>query len=70
MIARGIVNHPRILLFDEVTSALDNRRQEIVTQSLQELQDAHAHRLSTAQALIGSMSWTADERYRRAHTLS
>jgi NHLM bacteriocin system ABC transporter ATP-binding protein len=50
MIARAIVNKPRILLLDEATSALDNRTQAIVSQSLQELQAtrvAIAHRLST-----------------------
>jgi ABC-type bacteriocin/lantibiotic exporter with double-glycine peptidase domain len=50
MIARAIVNKPRILLLDEATSALDNRTQAIVSQSLQGLQAtrvAIAHRLST-----------------------
>ncbi len=50
MIARAIVTKPRILLFDEAPSALDNRTQAIVSQSLQELQAtrvAIAHRLST-----------------------
>ena len=50
MIARAIVNRPRILFFDEATSALDNRTQAIVADSLQALQAtrvAIAHRLST-----------------------
>ncbi|MEI6414472.1 MAG: NHLP bacteriocin export ABC transporter permease/ATPase subunit, partial [Pseudomonadota bacterium] len=34
LIARAIVNRPRILLLDEATSALDNHTQEIVTRSL------------------------------------
>src|SRR6185436_10061206 len=54
MIARAIVNRPRILFFDEATSALDNRTQAIVTASLQTLRATRvvvAHRLSTiAQA--------------------
>jgi ATP-binding cassette subfamily C protein len=50
MIARAIVNRPRILFFDEATSALDNRTQQIVSQSLDRLQATRivvAHRLST-----------------------
>ena len=50
MIARAIVNKPRILFLDEATSALDNRTQAIVTQSLDQLQATRivvAHRLST-----------------------
>lgn len=50
MIARAIVNKPRILFFDEATSALDNRTQAIVSQSLAGLQSTRiviAHRLST-----------------------
>jgi NHLM bacteriocin system ABC transporter ATP-binding protein len=50
MIARAIVNRPRIMLFDEATSALDNQTQAVVTRSLQDLQAtriAIAHRLST-----------------------
>jgi ATP-binding cassette subfamily C protein len=53
MIARAIVNRPRILFFDEATSALDNRTQAIVTASLQELQATRivvAHRLSTIES--------------------
>lgn len=50
MIARAIVNRPRILLFDEATSALDNHTQAIVTRSISRLQATRiivAHRLST-----------------------
>lgn len=50
MIARAIVNRPRILLFDEATSALDNHTQALVTRSLESLHATRlviAHRLST-----------------------
>lgn len=50
MIARAIVNKPRIIFFDEATSALDNRTQAIVSKSLAELRATRvviAHRLST-----------------------
>jgi ATP-binding cassette subfamily C protein len=50
MIARAIVNRPRILFFDEATSALDNRTQAIVSKSLEDLEATRiviAHRLST-----------------------
>ncbi len=50
MIARAIVNKPRIIFLDEATSALDNRTQEIVTESLNRMRAtrvAIAHRLST-----------------------
>ncbi|MEL1134034.1 NHLP bacteriocin export ABC transporter permease/ATPase subunit [Desulfitobacterium sp. THU1] len=50
MIARAIVNQPKILFFDEATSALDNRTQAIVSQSLDRLKVTRiviAHRLST-----------------------
>jgi ATP-binding cassette subfamily C protein len=50
MIARAIVQRPRILFFDEATSALDNRTQAIVTDSLCRLSATRiviAHRLST-----------------------
>jgi ABC-type bacteriocin/lantibiotic exporter with double-glycine peptidase domain len=50
MIARAIVQKPRILFFDEATSALDNRTQSIVSASLEKLQATRiviAHRLST-----------------------
>jgi ATP-binding cassette subfamily C protein len=50
MIARAIVNKPKIIFFDEATSALDNRTQTIVSQSLDMLKSTRiviAHRLST-----------------------
>ncbi|MCC6318082.1 MAG: NHLP bacteriocin export ABC transporter permease/ATPase subunit [Gemmatimonadaceae bacterium] len=50
MIARAIVQRPRILFFDEATSALDNRTQRIVSESLERLNATRvvvAHRLST-----------------------
>jgi NHLM bacteriocin system ABC transporter ATP-binding protein len=50
LIARAIVQRPRILFFDEATSALDNRTQEIVGASLARLRAARivvAHRLTT-----------------------
>jgi NHLM bacteriocin system ABC transporter ATP-binding protein len=50
LIARAIVNKPRVLFFDEATSALDNETQEIVSRSLEGLQVTRiviAHRLST-----------------------
>lgn len=50
MIARAIVNKPKILLFDEATSALDNVTQETVARSLDALKATRiviAHRLST-----------------------
>jgi NHLM bacteriocin system ABC transporter ATP-binding protein len=50
MIARALVNKPRIIFFDEATSALDNETQRIVTQSMDSMQATRiviAHRLST-----------------------
>ncbi|MEG6523048.1 NHLP bacteriocin export ABC transporter permease/ATPase subunit [Desulfotomaculum sp. 1211_IL3151] len=50
LIARAIVNRPKILYFDEATSALDNMTQAIVSQSLENLKATRvviAHRLST-----------------------
>ena len=50
LIARSLVNKPRILFFDEATSALDNRTQAVVSESLDNLQATRiviAHRLST-----------------------
>src|SRR4029077_1105898 len=52
MIARAVARRPRILLFDEATSSLDNRSQAIVSDSLGELNVTRvviAHRLSTVQ---------------------
>ena len=50
LIARALVNKPRIVFFDEATSALDNRTQAIVSESLERLNATRiviAHRLST-----------------------
>jgi NHLM bacteriocin system ABC transporter ATP-binding protein len=50
LIARALVGKPRLLLFDEATSSLDNRTQAIVSQSLAALNATRiviAHRLST-----------------------
>jgi len=50
LIARAIVNRPKIIFFDEATSALDNRTQAIVNESLEQLKATRiviAHRLST-----------------------
>lgn len=50
LIARAVVNRPRLLFFDEATSALDNRTQAVVSESLERLQATRivvAHRLST-----------------------
>ncbi|WP_027398980.1 NHLP bacteriocin export ABC transporter permease/ATPase subunit [Anaerovorax odorimutans] len=50
MIARAIINKPKIIFFDEATSALDNRTQDIVSKSLDSLKATRiviAHRLST-----------------------
>jgi NHLM bacteriocin system ABC transporter ATP-binding protein len=50
LIARAIVNKPRIVFFDEATSALDNQSQALVSASMDQLQATRvviAHRLST-----------------------
>ncbi|MBW4627829.1 MAG: NHLP bacteriocin export ABC transporter permease/ATPase subunit [Brasilonema octagenarum HA4186-MV1] len=50
LIARALVNKPKIILMDEATSSLDNRTQAIVTESLDKLNATRiviAHRLST-----------------------
>jgi ABC-type bacteriocin/lantibiotic exporter with double-glycine peptidase domain len=50
LIARALVNKPKIILMDEATSSLDNRTQAIVTESLAQLNATRivvAHRLST-----------------------
>lgn len=50
LIARAIVNQPKILFFDEATSALDNTTQNIVQESLEAIKSTRiviAHRLST-----------------------
>ncbi len=51
LIARAIINHPRLVFFDEATSALDNITQEKICQALEEMNGCTrvviAHRLST-----------------------
>jgi ATP-binding cassette subfamily C protein len=50
LIARAIVNKPRIIYFDEATSALDNQSQATVSASMEQLRATRvviAHRLST-----------------------
>jgi NHLM bacteriocin system ABC transporter ATP-binding protein len=50
LIARALVNKPRLLYLDEATSALDNRAQAVVTRSMAQLDATRvvvAHRLST-----------------------
>lgn len=50
LIARAIVNNPKIIYFDEATSALDNVTQSMVCESLEKLKATRvviAHRLST-----------------------
>jgi ATP-binding cassette subfamily C protein len=50
MIARAIVTRPRVILFDEATSSLDNETQALVSQSLAQLNVTRvviAQRLST-----------------------
>jgi len=50
LIARALVNRPKIMIFDEATSALDNQTQELVTESLEGLGVTRvvvAHRQST-----------------------
>jgi NHLM bacteriocin system ABC transporter ATP-binding protein len=50
MVARAMVNRPRMVFFDEATSAMDNETQRSVTESLDAMQATRiviAHRLST-----------------------
>lgn len=53
LIARAVVRRPRLILFDEASSALDNRSQQIVSERLAHLEATRiviAHRLSTVEA--------------------
>ena len=53
MIARALVNRPRLIFLDQATSALDNRTQAIVGASLAAMNGTRiviAHRLSTIRA--------------------
>ena len=59
MIARAIVNRPKIIFLDEATSALDNRTQAIVTESMDQMSATRvviAHRLSTIMNADASAS--------------
>jgi NHLM bacteriocin system ABC transporter ATP-binding protein len=50
LIARAVVNKPKVIFFDEATSALDNRAQAKVTESMDKMDATRiviAHRLST-----------------------
>ncbi|MDF2610949.1 MAG: bacteriocin system transporter, ATP-binding protein [Lachnospiraceae bacterium] len=50
LIARVLINKPKIIFFDEATSALDNKTQAIVSKSLDSINSTRvviAHRLST-----------------------
>jgi ATP-binding cassette subfamily C protein len=52
LIARSLVNRPKIILLDEATSALDNTTQSIVTESLKRIKATRitvAHRMSTVR---------------------
>ena len=51
-IARTILKNPKILVFDEATSSLDSRSEQVILESLREVAENHttlviAHRLST-----------------------
>ena len=51
-IARVILKNPRILVFDEATSSLDSRSEQLILESLKQVAEKHttlviAHRLST-----------------------
>jgi NHLM bacteriocin system ABC transporter ATP-binding protein len=52
LIARALVSNPKILIFDEASSALDNETQEIINQNIERLKTTRiviAHRLSTVR---------------------
>jgi NHLM bacteriocin system ABC transporter ATP-binding protein len=52
MVARALVNRPRVVILDEATSALDNPTQQLITQATRRLNATRivvAHRLSTVR---------------------
>ena len=52
LIARSLVHHPRIIVFDEATSSLDNETQAIVAKTMEAMRSTRivvAHRLSTIE---------------------
>ena len=60
MIARAIAPKPKILIFDETTSAIDNITQKKVSDSLKELKCTRiviAHRLSTVKKCDRILVW-------------
>lgn len=53
LLARALVNKPKIMILDEATSALDNESQSIVTEAMRKLSATRiviAHRLSTIRS--------------------
>ena len=51
-IARALITQPKVLIMDEATNALDNRSQERITRTIEELgmtRISMAHRLATIQ---------------------
>ena len=53
LLARALVNKPKIMILDEATSALDNESQAIVTKAMRDLKATRiviAHRLSTIRS--------------------
>lgn len=50
LVARALINNPRVILFDEATSALDNLSQKMITKNLEKLSITRivvAHRYAT-----------------------
>ncbi|MGP3943666.1 NHLP bacteriocin export ABC transporter permease/ATPase subunit [Streptomyces sp. 6N106] len=67
-IARALIGRPKVLFFDESTSALDNESQRIVTENAQLVQKTRiviAHRLSTImdadQVIVLADGWIAEQ---------
>ena len=53
VIARALIKKPKILLFDEATSDIDNKTQRTITENLNEMNITRiviAHRLSTIKS--------------------